>query len=237
MNSLEDELHILESIYNNHIKIDYENKSIMYMHETEHDIFLNIQIPKKYPNKHISCEVLYGELTDIIKDNVARDLITYSLAHVGENILFDLINRFNTLIVEHLKNRLSICKNLPDKADVIREVINYVKSGAKIDVSHSLQKISVESGNYDTFYSYDRPSSPIEDLLIERDFNASPPILKIFQGEKVKLKKSIFQAHFTHISKLEDIETFKNELLNDKNIANATHNIVIYKLFLKSKFT
>ena len=54
--------------------------------------------------------------------------------------------------------------------------------------------------------------------------------LSIFHGEQITDRGSVFQAHFAHVASLQDVSDFRAELLSDKKIARAAHNIFCYRL-------
>lgn len=53
----------------------------------------------------------------------------------------------------------------------------------------------------------------------------------IYHSEFLTIKKSKFQAHLCKINNLQDIYEFKEELLKNRKIKKATHNILVYRLF------
>ena len=69
----------------------------------------------------------------------------------------------------------------------------------------------------------------------------TPPIpgdyyeLKIFHGEPVTDRKSVFQAHVCQVCSLEQVRQMLSELKSNKKIAQATHNILAYRFIDKDK--
>ena len=55
------------------------------------------------------------------------------------------------------------------------------------------------------------------------------PPLRIIHGEVVFERKSSFQSHFCVVSCMDDVHAFRSELLLDKKIARATHNIFAFR--------
>ena len=69
----------------------------------------------------------------------------------------------------------------------------------------------------------------------------TPPVpedcyeLKIFHGEPVTDRKSVFQAHVCQVSCLQQVRQMLTELKSNKKIAQATHNILAYRFIDKDK--
>jgi len=59
---------------------------------------------------------------------------------------------------------------------------------------------------------------------------ASKILLDIKHGEPITDRKSKFQAHFAQVHSLEEVDFFINKLKENKKIAEATHNIVAYRI-------
>ena len=59
--------------------------------------------------------------------------------------------------------------------------------------------------------------------------------LKIFHGEPVTDRRSVFQAHACQVSSLELVKQMLTELKSNKKIAQATHNILAYRFIDKDK--
>lgn len=53
--------------------------------------------------------------------------------------------------------------------------------------------------------------------------------VEILHGEPVVDRKSVFQAHLARVSCIEQVNCVHRQLLSDKKIAAATHNIVAYR--------
>eukprot|EP00605_Chrysophyceae_sp_TOSAG23-4_P000318 GSChrysophyteH1.ASY1.ANO1.363.1 assembled CDS len=53
--------------------------------------------------------------------------------------------------------------------------------------------------------------------------------LNIAHSEPVVDRKSVFVGHACAVNNMEDVEQFKEQLLSDKKIAKATHNILAYR--------
>lgn len=222
MNEWRDELKILEEVYKNALIVDYEFRSMVYIFEDEPEMYLKVLIPKKYPKKSVTCEIGCGDLPENSKIEIMKIIIEFADNHIGENVLFDLINVFQESIMTHKKRLLSVPHNISDKADEITDAINYSLNGGKLDSSQSLKEVLTD---------YFRPESPLIEKFVEeaKEKNIAKD-LYIISGEKIKIKKSVFQAHYANISELDDVQKTMDKLLLDDKIANATHNICVYKL-------
>ncbi|KAJ2468067.1 hypothetical protein GGI03_001214 [Coemansia sp. RSA 2337] len=54
----------------------------------------------------------------------------------------------------------------------------------------------------------------------------------IFTGTALEMKKSVFVAHVAQVYSGEDVQAVRDELMRDKKIAQATHNILAYRIRL-----
>jgi len=55
--------------------------------------------------------------------------------------------------------------------------------------------------------------------------------IEIYHGEPVTDRKSKFQAHLAHVETVEEVAFVISDLLSNKKIASATHNISAYRLY------
>jgi hypothetical protein len=53
--------------------------------------------------------------------------------------------------------------------------------------------------------------------------------LPVVHGEFMTFKKSTFQSHFARVSSMDEVNLFRMEVLSDKRVARATHNIFAYR--------
>lgn len=53
--------------------------------------------------------------------------------------------------------------------------------------------------------------------------------LIIYHSDFITIKKSKFQSHLCKINNMEDINNFKTELMKNRKIRKATHNILVYR--------
>ncbi|KAJ2355135.1 hypothetical protein GGF43_002870 [Coemansia sp. RSA 2618] len=56
----------------------------------------------------------------------------------------------------------------------------------------------------------------------------------IFTGPALEMKKSVFVAHVARVRTAEDVRAVRDTLLQDRKIAQATHNILAYRIRLAS---
>lgn len=52
---------------------------------------------------------------------------------------------------------------------------------------------------------------------------------EMFHGEPLIDRKSVFQAHVAEVTSVSQVQTVRNALLQNKKVANATHNILAYR--------
>jgi hypothetical protein len=69
-----------------------------------------------------------------------------------------------------------------------------------------------------------------EEEADERKQEQREPTIKIFTGSKIVDRKSIFQAHLAIVRSREEVEQFRAELLTDRKIARARHNMLAYRI-------
>ncbi|KAJ2799449.1 hypothetical protein H4R20_004434 [Coemansia guatemalensis] len=60
-------------------------------------------------------------------------------------------------------------------------------------------------------------------------------VSSIFTGQTFEMKKSIFVAHVARVATAEDVVRVRDTLMEDKRIAQATHNILAYRIRLDSE--
>ncbi|KAJ2031276.1 hypothetical protein IWW57_000781 [Coemansia sp. S610] len=76
-----------------------------------------------------------------------------------------------------------------------------------------------------------QPNKPPVDLpLADALVRESAP--SIFAGSALEMKKSVFVAHVARVFSGEDVQAVRDELMRDKKIAQATHNILAYRIRL-----
>ncbi|KAJ1965737.1 hypothetical protein GGI12_000565 [Dipsacomyces acuminosporus] len=64
--------------------------------------------------------------------------------------------------------------------------------------------------------------------------NGGAAVPKIYTGVPIELKKSVFVAHVARVKSGTDVEAVRSTLLQDKKIAQATHNILAYRIRLEN---
>ncbi|CAG9856116.1 unnamed protein product [Phyllotreta striolata] len=66
----------------------------------------------------------------------------------------------------------------------------------------------------------------------EKKLEPKQSSLKIHHGPTIVDRKSVFQGHVCEVHCKEDVSAFMEELLENRKIANATHNISAYRILL-----
>ncbi|KAJ2829631.1 hypothetical protein FBU31_002658 [Coemansia sp. 'formosensis'] len=74
------------------------------------------------------------------------------------------------------------------------------------------------------------PMPPVDSLLADASARENAP--DIFTGIALEMKKSVFVAHVARVCSGEDVQAVRDELMRDKKIAQATHNILAYRIRL-----
>ncbi|KAJ2890446.1 hypothetical protein GGI21_002306 [Coemansia aciculifera] len=74
-----------------------------------------------------------------------------------------------------------------------------------------------------------QPPQVHQELAADSVRDAAPDI---FTGAALEMKKSVFVAHVAHVTSGEDVQAVRDELMRDKRIAQATHNILAYRIRL-----
>ncbi|KAJ2745696.1 hypothetical protein GGI20_001971 [Coemansia sp. BCRC 34301] len=70
--------------------------------------------------------------------------------------------------------------------------------------------------------------------LEQADSSARACLPEIFTGAALEMKKSVFVAHVAHVTSGEAVQAVRDELMRDKKIAQATHNILAYRIRLSN---
>ncbi|BFZ12968.1 hypothetical protein BsWGS_16006 [Bradybaena similaris] len=70
-----------------------------------------------------------------------------------------------------------------------------------------------------------------------RHSSRSEPCPEIVHGDTITDRKSTFQAHLAFVSDKNQVHVVLNQLLDNKKIANATHNMFAYRIMAESGVT
>ncbi|KAJ2331004.1 hypothetical protein GGH92_009361 [Coemansia sp. RSA 2673] len=70
----------------------------------------------------------------------------------------------------------------------------------------------------------------VDSPLADASVRESAP--NIFTGTALEMKKSVFVAHVAQVYSGEDVQAVRDELMRDRKIAQATHNILAYRIRL-----
>jgi len=79
------------------------------------------------------------------------------------------------------------------------------------------------------------PSEPNNRKEKEKVKNPIAFVPNIISGDPVNERKSKFQAHLAEVHSIEEVELVVEELMKNKKIRNATHNMYAYRLDLPGK--
>lgn len=208
--SLEEELEVLSSIYAECITCSCKppNVHIAMLHmvnETQYTI--DISFSSIYPHDHSDIVLLIKSGNYYIDSEFANaSKSRISNENPMGNILFELI--------EEIKEQLSgiSVSSAREPSPTNDYIENLVKEG-----DEHIEECCFE------FTSRSRNPR----IANGRSDRISGP--SIIHGPCILEQKSTFQAHIAPVSSLEDVDFVRNELLSDKKVAAATHNIMAYR--------
>ena len=72
--------------------------------------------------------------------------------------------------------------------------------------------------------------NPVKATDIDHDLTTDVDVPEILHGEPITDRKSTFQAHLVKVSSEDQMEYALRELKKNRKVANATHNIVAYRI-------
>nr|CAI5828532.1 unnamed protein product [Callosobruchus analis] len=104
---------------------------------------------------------------------------------------------------------------------LIYQMIMVVEEAVQKKENTKLSSIETE----DISQNFDYAEHKAEDSLVANHLN-------IVHGQTITDRKSVFQAHTCMVNSKEDVKLFMDTLLQNKKIANATHNITAYRISL-----
>ncbi|XP_066290702.1 protein IMPACT-like isoform X2 [Branchiostoma lanceolatum] len=97
--------------------------------------------------------------------------------------------------------------------------------------SGSAKKSCEEEDAEETVTVVISPASSDSDLSPAQDEELPP----IHHGEPVTDKRSTFQAHLAPVVSVRQVKLVQGKLMENKKIANATHNIMAYRIFCEDR--
>eukprot|EP00026_Physarum_polycephalum_P011124 Phypoly_transcript_11324.p1 GENE.Phypoly_transcript_11324~~Phypoly_transcript_11324.p1 ORF type:complete len:367 (+),score=55.34 Phypoly_transcript_11324:83-1183(+) len=112
-------------------------------------------------------------------------------------------------------------------ADWLREnTLSFLGIKEQIEAVGSVSDIQNSNEIRDTMEPVEEPEEPTQNKSVPSD----PTVPTIHHGTPVTDRKSKFQAHIAVVHSVAEAERVITELLKDKRIANATHNISAYRI-------
>lgn len=152
--------------------------------------------------------------------------ICMSKSNMIENIELIIINNRNqeTLfdIFEYIRSALE-SQALPDESDNIETVTENIESNhLESEISPMLYHENIILSNSNTI-----PSGNI--MKANRKTTTEENNLTIIHGEIFSEKKSSFQSHLTFVKNMDEVNQFRNIIIEDKKYSKATHNIFAYR--------
>lgn len=173
---------------------------------------MKLSIPLSYPEKFcVTILNLSFHSTDNTVSNESKVLISNELNLIlsrnnGEEVLFDIIN--------HLREQI-IAKELSGTRDQRGET----------DLG------SADSNDEGVLRNREESKSTSDPEYTSSDVKYSVPLesMRVFHGEITIEKKSQFLSHFAFVSSMEEVNEFRQIILDDKKCAKATHNIFAFR--------
>lgn len=184
-----------------------DNKIIRYRDE---NVLMKLSIPLSYPEK--SCATVLSLSFHNTGNTVSNDskvLISNEIDFIlsrntGDEILFDVINclRDQISVLEHSGTR-----EKPRESDL--ESI-----GSNDENVYGAKNIPATDFEYS--------SSSINNIIPKEP-------IRVFHGEVTVEKKSQFLSHFAFVSSMDEVNEFRQIILDDKKCSRATHNIFAFR--------
>ncbi|XP_078690351.1 protein IMPACT-B-like [Branchiostoma floridae x Branchiostoma belcheri] len=139
---------------------------------------------------------------------LSRSLDEVYLQNIGEPVLFLWVERVREFLMEK-RERDQKCPSRSAKEsceqDDIEGTVTVLMSPASSDTGSDL--------------------SPVQDEEL-------PPI---HHGEPITDKRSTFQAHLAPVVSVRQVKQVQGKLMENKKIANATHNILAYRIYCEDR--
>uniref|UniRef100_A0A0B6ZR41 RWD domain-containing protein n=1 Tax=Arion vulgaris TaxID=1028688 RepID=A0A0B6ZR41_9EUPU len=176
---------------------------------------LQVHMPPDYPlQSPPEYQINAAWLRGLERTNLENKLSQIYCENIGEDLIF--------LWVEAVREFLQ------DKSD--RDMVQNNNSAIGRIVVQSVETEEDEDG-FDPSVLGD-----LSYLTIDHRQQSSQSVScpEIFHGETLTDRRSTFQAHLAHVTDKTQIQTVMNKLLENKKIANATHNMFAYRILTDS---
>ena len=171
-----------------------------------------MSIPLSYPERlSVTILNLSFHKNDNTVSNDSKVLISTELDLIlsrnsGEEVLFDVIN--------YLRDQINM-KELSGTRELRRET-DLVSTGSNDEGVPRNGEKNVSSSDSEYSSSDVKHSYPSESI-------------RVFHGEVTIEKKSQFLSHFAFVSSMDEVNEFRQIILDDKKCSKATHNIFAFR--------
>lgn len=147
--------------------------------------------------------------------------------------------------------KVTLPKSYPTTCPPVYEIhASWMERSFKQDIHDALQNIYLDNIGESILYIWAEkvrefltsldtltPDSPIVESpkdnqiyhVKDEAIDLNVPCHEIFHGEPLIDRKSVFQAHVAKVTSTCQVQTVQNALLQNKKVANATHNILAYR--------
>jgi len=191
------------------------NSDVELLTSKTHSVTLTVTFPPDYPSSSPPSYLIEGPwLKRSQRQKLTAELEDLYLDHVGENIVF--------LWIEKVKE---ILNEFTEKGDLGER--SPIKTEERRWVDENVNDIAGGFGN--DVADFD------ESILLEDSRVTSWELPEIYSGEPLTDRKSTFQAFLAHVVHEQQANLVLKKLLENKKIANATHNMWAFRICDKSQ--
>ncbi|VDL61439.1 unnamed protein product [Hymenolepis diminuta] len=216
-----DELQALESIYPDEFTIiDHDQRcykiSVTSEGSKKHTVELKFTFIPGYPSENPPLyEISAPTLQKIQRSSLLQILNEVCMVSLGSAMIFSMVETIKSFLEEQDE-----------------------ENNQDFDIILELDDLTIDEPTDNVVRSaYAVPS--IRDHLVacgrRLPIAEGVPCPKIYHGETITDRKSVFQAHCCEVSSLSEVSAFISTMLEDRKIAAATHNITAWYLRTKLK--
>ncbi|XP_057309546.1 protein IMPACT-B-like [Hydractinia symbiolongicarpus] len=174
-------------------------------------VTISVLLPTTYPNKdppifEIHTECLSGEELQSIYSQL--DLLWKE--NMGESILHIWTEKIRDMLFEKYETAKLFIESSAEEKERERSLTDLMRGESSEDMFHQ-QQMEEETP---------RSTKKLSDSEVP----------KIISGETITLKKSTFQGHVAIVHTLEEVKYVLRKLKENRKVAQASHNILAYRL-------
>eukprot|EP00898_Chlorokybus_atmophyticus_P008209 jgi/Chlat1/838/Chrsp104S01177 len=209
-----EELQVLQSIYGDDCEVDLEAFSCK-LGVADTGLVLSAHLPVDYPAIEPPVFLLEGAADDAKREWACSQLEQLYWQTPGEVVLFKWVEWLKSeqeSIARPAQSAsasiaTSVAAPLQQHADDFHKVVQTEETALKLQ--HEAQRAS-------------------------KTLSSS---ISVFHGEPFTERRSTFQAHVAVVKSVDDVQLVMNELMQNKKVAAATHNIMAYRIKLEGRNT